>query len=202
MISPARLPHPLHLPLCPPTIHSSDPLSCPAPSVSVRPSPSIRSFLGPLPPSALHPSRPLHVPFCLPLCPVVPSVPLCPMAICPFLYPLLTFPLDLSMLSPLLPVSLFIRPLPQSLLLSLCLSLRPSTCPSPHPPPRCQPWLGCPPPPTPRLLMSRGAFEVAGAGWWSSLRGAEGAAAATALMRPPLRPSRRDLNSWLSPERR
>lgn len=48
--------------------------------------------------------------------------------------------------------------------------------------------------------MSRGTFEVARAGWGSSLRGAEGAAAAKVLMRPPLCPSRRDLNSLFSLE--
>lgn len=50
--------------------------------------------------------------------------------------------------------------------------------------------------------MSKGAFEVAkaGAGMDGSLRVAEGAAAAEALMRPPLRPSRRDLNSQFSLE--
>ena len=48
--------------------------------------------------------------------------------------------------------------------------------------------------------MSRGAFEVARAGMGGSPRGAEGAAAAKALMRPPLRPSRRDLNSLFSLE--
>jgi hypothetical protein len=48
--------------------------------------------------------------------------------------------------------------------------------------------------------MSRGAFEVARAGVGGSLRVAEGAAATKALMRPPLRPSRRDLNSQFSLE--
>lgn len=160
-------------------MHPNCTLSHPHPSWAPRPPflalpRSLRPLCASLPRITLSLSPPFHLP--PPTPPIASSLP------------------RLSIFLPSL--SLFISPVPQSPS-PPCPSVPPSLpplCPSPSPV-----WV--PPQPSLQLLMSRGDFEVQGWGGGAPRGERRGAAAAKALMRPPLLPSRRDLNSLFSLER-